>query len=450
MSVTGWANLSGSTVKLTVEIDFSQAVSEINTPLGYTGSSTWDSATWDDSAALWNGNAPVYTDVTQWVRSIGTNQGFSRNTNKFNTSIASLLLDNSDGRFSPMNTSSPYRVGGVTAIGPMRPARISVETDSSTYAIFTGLVQAWSEEYPDFGGDAVVNVSLVGLEARLGDYTRYPQTATGAGESAQSRIQRILQSVNFTGDMYLSPGTFPLQATTLEGNALDELQLVADSESGYLWFGPNGECNFYDASQTRIQLNTFNTYEFTSGAPGENCASFNYSEIDYAYDGELTKNIMSYQRVGGTVQTLVDNNSRALYGDRAVTRTDLVCTTDAAAQQIAGKDLALLKTPDFRVESIVVDARAQSTLSWLPYSQWESLFNVLGLRNSCHVILDNRVGKAMTGQMRRDVLISAISHSITPDSWKVKLEFTTGTVLAKMRDTQWDGYFYWDSGVWSW
>lgn len=450
MGATGWDNASGSPITLYVEVDFSQAIPEIGASTSYTSPTAWDSATWDSSSALWSSNAPVYTDITEWVLGVTTNHGFSRDTNKFNTSTGTISLDNSDGRFSPLNTSSPYMVGSYSGIGPGRPARIWVQTTSSSYSLFTGYIHAWNELYPNGGGQSLVEVSLVGIEGRIGDYTRYPQTASGAGESAASRIQRILTSAGFDRDVWTSPGDFPLQATTLEGNALDELQLVADSQGGYLWFGADGQCYFDDKTASRDRMNTFNTYEFSPTDYQGIGASFTYEEIQLANDAELVKNIVSYQRVGGTVQTLVDNSSRALYGDRAVTRTDLICTTDAAVAEIAGKDLSLLKNPEFRVEGITVNPRAQSDSTAVEYSAWESLFNALGLRTSCHVIIDHRIGKPLTSWMRREVVQSAISHNITPDTWTVGIEFSSGTVLAKMRDTQFDGFFYWDTGVWSW
>jgi hypothetical protein len=451
MGVTGWANASGSQMTLYVEIDFSEAVGEIGTSNAPTLRTLWDTATWDDGNAIWSSSAPVYTDVTQWVRAVSTDHGFSRDTNKYNTSTATILLDNTDSRFSPLNTSSPYRVGAYSGIGPLRPARIRGNTGFQDVTLFTGYVQAWNENFPNMGTDATVEVSLIGVEGRIGDFTRYAQTASGAGEYANSRITRILSSVGFTGNQYLSQGTNPLQATTLEGNAMNELQLVADSQGGALWFGPDGACYFDGIYALRNRAaNTFNGNVFTTVKnPSDGASQFGYSEIKYSYDGSLTKNMFAYSAVGGATQTILDENSRSLYGDRQVSRSDLLCTSDADVLTVATKDLALSKTPEFRVESLTVLPRGESNSAInAPLTQWDMLFGLCQLRSGCKIVMDRRFGTSLPTTLERYCLIQRINHNITPDNWTVGFEFTSATVLQAMSNP-WD-YFLWDSGVWSW
>jgi len=450
MGVTGWANASGSKVTLYVEIDFSEAIGEVGTSNAPTLRTLWDSATWDDSAAIWSSNTPVYTDVTQWVRNVSTNQAFSRDTNKYNTSSATISLSNNDGRFSPLNTSSPYRVGAYSGIGPLRPARVRVNTGFQDVTLFTGYVQEWNEQYPDVGIDATVDVSLVGVEGRMGDYNRFAQTATGPGENALSRIQRILSSVGFTGEQYLSTGTNPLQATTLAGNAMNELQLVADSQGGAIWFGPDGACYFDSINAVRNRAaNTFDNIVFTTTKDStSSAAQFGYSDIAYSYDGSLTKNIYSYAAVGGATQTVTDEVSRSLYGDRAEARSDLLCTSDADVATLAASDLALSKVPEMRVESVTVLPRAESDAAIAaPLTQWDRLFGN-SLRSGCKIVMDKRIGTSLPTTLERYCLIQGINHNITIDNWSTSYEFTSATVLRAMTQP-WD-FFLWDSGVWSW
>ena len=447
MGIFGWANASNSRVTLYVEIDFSEAVGEIGTSNAPTLRTLWDTATWDDTNAIWSSSAPVYTDITQWVRGVSTDHGFSRDTNKYNTSTAVISLDNTDGRFSPLNTSSPYRVGAYSGIGPLRPARIRAATNSQTYTLFTGYVQAWNEQYPDMGGNATVEVSLMGVEGRIGDFTRYAQTPSGAGEYANSRIQRILSSVGFSGDQYLSTGTAALQATTLEGNALNELQLVADSEGGAIWFGPDGACYFNDINALRTN-SKFNTKFTTTKNFGDSSPQFFYSDINYSYDGSLTKNIFSYAAVGGVIQTVTNEQSRSLYGDRQVSRSDLLCVSDSDVLQIATKDLSLTGSPELRVESLTVLPRAETDLdvSW-PLTQWDQVLD-LRLRQACTITLDRRLAQSLPTTLVRYCLLQRIHHNITPDNWSINFEFTSATALQAMT-RPWD-VFLWDTGVWSW
>jgi hypothetical protein len=301
------------------------------------------------------------------------------------------------------------------------------------------------------GGDATVEVSLIGVEGRIGDFTRYAQTASGAGEYANSRITRILSSVGFNGDQYLSQGTNPLQATTLDGNAMNELQLVADSQGGAVWFGPDGACYFDGIYALRNRAaNTFEVNIFTTVKDTANSsAQYAYSDINYAYDGSLTKNIFAYSAVAGVTQTVTDEASRSLYGDRQVSRSDLLCTSDADVLTVATKDLALSKTPEFRVESLTVLPRAETDLAIkAPLTQWDMLFGLCQLRSGCKIIMDRRLGASLPTTLERYCLIQRITHNITPDNWTTSFEFTSATMLRAIT-VPWDE-FLWDSGVWSW
>ena len=360
------------------------------------------------------------------------------------------FLDNSDGRFSPLNESSPYRVGNYTGIGPLRPARITLNAGFGDVALFTGFVQSWNEKYGSYGANPTVDVSLTSVEGRIGDYTRYASASSGAGESAASRILRILSSVGWLGDTYLATGSYALQATTLEGNALQELQLVADSQGGALWFNGAGDCIFDDISSLQFRLaNTFAGTVFTSDkALIESGEAFTYETIEYAYDGELTKNIAQYARVGGTVQTVTDESSRSLYGDRAISRTDLIPTTDTAVAVIAQKKIALNKGPELRVESLSLSGRAQYDQPGY-FTAWQQIAGKLDLRLGCVVDLDWTPAGALDNTISRSCIIQGVTHTITRNDWNVSVEFTSGTIERAMSITQWD-YFNWDEGVWSW
>ena len=232
---------------------------------------------------------------------------------------------------------------------------------------------------------------------------------------------------------------------------MNELQLVADSQGGALWFGPDGACYFDGIYALRNRAaNTFEGNVFTTAIdPASSSSQFSYSDISYAYDGELTKNIFAYQAVGGAVQTVLDEQSRSLYGDRQVSRTDLICTSDSDVLLAATKDLALSKNPELRVESLTVLPRGQTDLVIkAPLTQWDMLFSLTQLRSGCKIIMDRRLGTPLPTSLERYCLIQRITHNITPDNWSTSFEFTSATVLRAMT-TPWDEML-WDSGVWSW
>jgi len=464
MGVTGW----GGTVTLYVEADFSEAISQIGQSVPTTIDTLWDTDYWDAADATWESSGTVtWTDITEWVQGIETNHGFSRQTTRYNASTASVRLINTDGRFSPNNTASPYRIGDSTTIGPLRPIRIRAEWVSASgatyeFTIFTGLIQSWNLAY-DYNGFAVVNAELVGIESQVASFESPALSSQGANESAGARINRILTNAGFQGTRYVDTGLANMQATTLEGNALSELQLTADSEGGAVYWGPDGSAYFdgfnaqIDKSRTSAAFFfTDENVDYLQTSPGDYGFVFSvveriaFQSLTFAYDGDLVRNIYNYQRVGGSTQTVDNQASRALYGNRGDVRSDLICTTDADVARLVDREIAVNNVPELRVESLTF-----SPLSPRNFGDYEDpggrvwkwlAYDMISLRQGTFVYYQP---PGEPNPVRSDVFIESISHSITPSGWSIKLGFSSATVYATMANTIWDTV-NWDDAVWSW
>ena len=68
----------------------------------------------------------TFTDVSTYVRNLSINRGRQHDLADFQTGTASIVLDNLDDRFKPLNTSSPYydSTNNVSKIVPFRQVRI--------------------------------------------------------------------------------------------------------------------------------------------------------------------------------------------------------------------------------------------------------------------------------------------------------------------------------------
>ena len=449
MTVTGW----GGNTKFTVEIDLSQSTSigdwtpDPDAPLWL-----WDSGQWDDALSVWQ-LGTVWTDVTADVRSFSTSASFERQNQAFNASTARFTLDNRSGDYSPDNTASPYRVGGETTVGMWRKVRVSASYLPPAYPgaewifpIFCGYVRSWNEDFPEFARDAVVSVDCVDAFGKIAAFDGFEQSPVGAGELSGARIARILNNAGVKDlDRFLDAGTVTMQATTLAGNALTELKLVADSEGGAIWCGPNFDINF-DNQYGLIEKARSNSQQIAFvGRSGDlGTGELVYESIATAYDGDLVTNIAAFQRVGGTVQTADSPASRAVYGDRQQTRTDLVCQTDAQALKLARRTIALNQQAERRVESITFRPQGQPTpesveAAWFYLAAW------LMLRSRVSVSMDTPAGTAF----ERSVFVSGISHNITPESWTVGLQFSSATPLLGFFDSLWDTGLF-STASWAW
>ncbi len=411
MSIVGWNG-----VTLTVEAGFSAAVDEYSVWDG----SLWDTATWGPDLA--------WTDVTGDLRSFDTFRGRRRTDDRYEAGTATLVLGNLSGDYSPANTSSPYWDSGTgaTKIRPWRPFRIRATYNSISYPIFYGYALSFQESYGR-GQDNVVTIPLIDEFGRLAAFTGTEQAAQGGGETSGFRVHRILNNSGNTSTRDVDPGVNTLVETTLSANALDDLFLVADSEGGALYIAGDGSITF-DSQGAIVEQARSNTSQGTySDAVG---SGIFYYDVETEYTGDSVINVAAYKRVGGTnTETVSNETSKALYGERTDPRDDLLCETDIQVVGLAGWKVARFADPEQRITSIEVRPQSDPT-NWWPH--------VLGrlLRDQVRVQCTPRGNYTLDQQ----VFIDGISHSVTSDFWVTHFQFSDATPYL--------GVGTWDSAVW--
>ena len=102
--------------------------------------------------------SPVWTDVTRYVRGeVTVKRGRNYELTKTEAGTASFTLENTDGRFSPLNTASPY----APYVLPFRPVRITGYDGTSIYPVFRGFVERWPQTWDSAGNYGTVSVAAV-------------------------------------------------------------------------------------------------------------------------------------------------------------------------------------------------------------------------------------------------------------------------------------------------
>lgn len=414
MSVTGWGG-----VTLTAEMAFSSATGTYG---------TWDSATFNSSTF---GTDLVWSDISGYIITADTNRGFARLQSSWEAGSGSMILLNSDGRFSPLNTAGPYASGGVTGIRPWRPVRIRATWAGVTYSLFTGYAISWLDDYGAAGDVPKVRVSLVDEWARFAAWSSAGGAAVGAGEFSGNRIGRILAAISTSAPTSLATGTTTLQSTTLGGQGASLLMLTADSEDGWLWVDADGTVVFEDRFSP-IEQARMNTSQATFG---DGAGEVPYATVAMAYDGDDLVNIASVARVGGAVQSANDANSRALNGDRPLTRTDLICESDAQSLGIAQLTVAARKDPKLRITSA----------SFMPMGAGATMWpQVLGRRIRDRVTV---IRRPSWGTITQPSFIDGVSHSIGPERWDTTFRFADAQPWASLTTSRWN-VATWDSASW--
>lgn len=438
MGVTGW----GGSVTLFVEADFTKTIPEISGSPVVGTSTQWDTATWD--ASVWQPDITAsWTDITADVRSLSTSAAFSRQTNKYNTARASITLDNRSGDYSPTNT------GGVNyqKIGLLRPMRIRARyTDSNGatrgWALFTGLIQSWLEDFPQFGKDSTVTVELLGNDSLLSSYNGAAQSSQGAGETSGARIRRVLANADWPYPQIIDDGMATLVATTLEGNAQSIIESVANAEGGAFYAAPDGSVRFDDFSAQITKAGRADAQVFFSDNPSD-ARTLTYSALSLSYNGDLVRNLLTYQRDGGVAQQADSAASQQLYGVRSESITGLPNDDDTHVSRLAQRDLAILKDPEHRVEGLTLNLLDSNNADG---RLWSALATgAIALRIGAQV---DYTPMNQTLLSRR-VFIEGITHTITPDRWTTQLAFSSATAFQPYVDSMW-GVGAWDSTKWTW
>lgn len=408
-------------VQITVEAAFSAATGTY----GAWNSALWDGATW--------GPDVTYVDVSEWVRSISIDRAFALGVAKWGGGSASVVLDNTDGRFSADNLSGPYVTAGVTGIRPWRPIRISATYNGVTYRLFAGYIVDYVDTWLPGNTDAFVTVPCVDEWAALSGFDGLAVTSQGAGELSGARLHRVLNAAGHAGGRSIATGRVTMQATTLAANAAREIDLVVDSEGGGLFVDSDGTIVFED-QYALMEQGRSNTIQATFGDGGG--AELPCKNMVPTNGGLTIKNIVSYARVGGTVQTASDATSRALYQDKRLARTDLVCETDAQALALATFDLTVYAQPKKRISAIQV----------LPIRDPAALLpQVLGRRMRDLVrVIARPVGSPT---VTRDGFVSGVHHRITPDNWETTFDLWDATVYQTYSSSRW-GVATWDGASW--
>jgi hypothetical protein len=350
----------------------------------------------DNAAAILAGN--IATDITADTMRVSVRRG--RDSQLFDdipAGTASVQLQNRTRTYDPNYTSSPYA-------GNVRPGK-RVTIASAGVSIFDGIVADWNLDYEP-SGQSLAFAECVDALGQLGRMEFDAWTAT-ASQTAGPRITAALDrpEVAFTANRSIDTGVSVLQGDSVSwgSNVLNYLQLVTRSDLGRFYASRTGVVTFRDRLDP---LNVGIAVTFADDGTG-----VPFQGIAMSYGSELLYNRVGIDREGGTLQTVSDAASQALYGASSLSETGLLLNSDTQSLDMANYLLGIYDAPELRVAELVVE------LSPLDGTQQAS---VLGLDIGSVVSVTwtpNGVGSSLT----RSCIVEGIAHDITPDSHTVTL-----------------------------
>lgn len=225
-----------------------------------------------------------------------------------------------------------------------------VHVEISQHDLFTGYADSWNIAWTG-PNSSTVEVPCTDAFKIFSNVERTAVAPVGAGEASGTRIGRILNGISWpSGKRSIATGNVNVQATTLDGNVMDELQLVADTEMGEFYMDGSGNAVF----RNRAAITTDSRSMTSQATFGDADPEFRYSDLSFSNDDTQLTNRVIITRVGGSAQQVDDSASQAEFLVRAFERTDLIMVDDVSALNYAQYLLSLSAQPELRFTDLEI------------------------------------------------------------------------------------------------
>jgi hypothetical protein len=352
---------------------------------------------------LSDSSSSLVVDVSDLLDSVNTNRGRNISSEQFQTGTASIRLLDQNGDFNPQNPASPY----YTYLNPMRKMTITATYSGVTYPIFAGYITGYNTSTPKFNGD-IVYTSITAVDGfRLFQNAQFfGVTGAVAGETTGTRIGKILDTIGWpTALRDIDTGLTTVQADpATQRTALAALQTVATTEYGAIYMDHSGRLTFQDRNVTVASV---------AGTPvvfKDDGTAIGYFDVKWVFDDTQIYNLATVTRTGGTVQTASDAASIAKFFTHSYNQSGLLMQTDAVALDYAQAFIASRKETTTRVDELTLDLQQDNYTAG----------TIAGLDLDFFDPISVTTTQPNNTTLSKTVQVFNVSHSITPNSWKVR------------------------------
>jgi len=343
-------------------------------------------------------------DISPYVRSMSINRGRSDAFSSFRAGTCTVVLNNNDRRFDPINQSSPY--WDVTTNKSGVTPRRRFEVLSGGTPLFTGRITDIDVAY-SFDLSTVTITASDDFVLIANAYTS--NAFTPSAELSGTRVMNILDlpEINYplaTRDIDAGVATLGAYQVNANTNAAAYLQRVAEAEQGLFFCAANGNLTFTDrvTSTFASPVTTF----------ADNGSGIVYQGMDTIYDQKFLYNRVQATIEGGSVQAADDATSQTEYGIATLSIDNLLLSTNGAALTLAQNLLDIYKQPAYRFDNIqlVVSALSEANRDI-----------VLGLEMGDVITVTRTFASGSPASVSDDYGVERIVHQVTPDRHVVTL-----------------------------
>lgn len=408
-------------------------------------STVWDGSppeTWDDDTdgPTWDelgGEVAEFVDAICWLHGLTIDTGEPDWSTRYTAARLSATLDNRDGTWSRFSST-----GSLLFYPPGRQVLVWAVIDGVPWWLFAGRVSTWTEvgttvELEAFDAFSTLNV-------RLGEWD-----VGAAGDTPKERMAAILAMVGWTGHHFkIDVGDITCLARATSNSPLEELQAVAESDGGVLLMDADGAIGFGDRRWVRGRDDQPRPPKVLSGnIPDVDAVVW---DLVLTIDDEHLSNLVSLTNDAAVAPiTVTARNllSEGQYGTFTLPEnrdTDL-WETAAQGQAVAEYLVDLRDEPTTRIGS------ASLYLHDDRFDLWRLAID-LRRGDLVRLLHDTPAQGGGTLRLDLDLIVSAIRHEVTPESWVVTIG-TTPTVGSRYVGNWDETPFTWDHAddlnVWS-
>lgn len=345
----------------------------------------------------------LIVDVSNLLNSIQTNRGRNISSEQFQTGSAAIRILDQNGDFNPQNPASPY----FEYLNPMRKITITATYLGVTYPVYAGYITGYSTSTPKFNGDIVYTTVTAVDGFRLFQNAQFfGVTGAVAGETTGSRIEKILNTIGWPAELRdIDTGLTTVQADpATQRTALSALQTVATTEYGALYMDATGRVAFQDRDLTVSSIGD-PAVVFADDGTG-----IGYFDVKWVFDDTQVYNLATITRNGGTVQTASDAASIEKFFTHSYNQSGLLMETDAEALDYAKAFVASRKDTVIRVNELTLDLQQDNYTAGTIAALSIDFFTPVSVTTT----QPNNTTLSKTEQ------VFNVTHSITPNSWKVR------------------------------
>jgi len=346
------------------------------------------------------------------VRQLYMTRGKKDALDKLQAGRCILVVDNTNGRLDPANTSSPYRDSGATEVLPGRAIQVIVvdPSDSTERSMFSGFVERWVQRQQGGGHDQVTIIEAVDWikPLAMGKCDASTEAEEGSGERIVALIGMAADalSVSYTTT---AVQTVPEKAYTTSMNVLAEINKVNDAEVGTVYSRRVLGIGALDVASRGERLSGDGKLvaQFTDDTSADS-GWLPFHDVTMFWDDQKIVNQADATLYGTSTTATQSANalSKTRYGVRAVDSTAIMLSTAAAATEWCGFLVDRHKEPGDRVGALKLLPQADGDLWEIVIESDPGMFY--------QVRRHPKTGSTVT----QDVILEGITHRADANRWE--------------------------------